>query len=105
MQVVLAVLGIGAVPLNACAIEATTEVGGHCDETTVRAICRHTLMDWIIREVGLGTVGVSGSASHAVVAVSQQNQGFFHGLNTLSEIRDASFNHVRFAEVEKVNAS
>lgn len=62
-------------------------------------------MDGVIREVDLGTVGVSGRAGHAVVAVSQQNQGFFHGLNTLGEIRDTSFNHVRFAEVEKINAS
>ena len=62
-------------------------------------------MDWVIREVDLGTVGVSGSAGHPVVAVGQQNQGFFHGLNTLGEIRDTSFNHVRFAEVEKINAS
>src|SRR5699024_9770766 len=82
-QVMLAVFGIGAVPLHAGVVEATADVGRHRHETTVWAIGWHAFMFWIIREVDLRTVGVRGRACHAVIAFVEENQGLFHGFHAL----------------------
>src|SRR5699024_10439496 len=67
-QVVLAVVGVGAVPLHTGVLEAAADVGGHSHKATVGAVGGHAFVLRGVREVDLRAVGVRRRACHAVVA-------------------------------------
>src|SRR5699024_9931421 len=103
-QVVLAVVGVGAVPLHTGAAEAAADVGGHSHEATVGTVGGHAFVLRVIREVDLRAVGVRGRACHAVVAVGEQDEGFLHRLDARGEVGDTGVDHLFLVEVEEVDA-